>query len=199
MIYWFSRSLCRLIFFIFFRLRIEGDRHFPRRGGFLLAGNHVSFLDPAVFGSACPNPLRYMARDTLFQRPLFGWYLRQIHAFPLRRNAADLGAIKEGFRWFKSGSGLLIFPEGTRQPDGKIGPAHAGVGFLARKSGVPVIPSYVHNTDKAMPKGSGRIRLARLQVIFGEPVTRPQDGSISDEAFAQEVMRRIESLKAKIR
>ncbi|MGE5279285.1 MAG: lysophospholipid acyltransferase family protein, partial [Deltaproteobacteria bacterium] len=89
MIYAISKFLCYVALRLFFRLRVRGRENFPSAGGFILAGNHVSFLDPVVFGAPCPRGLYYMARDTLFGRPFFGWFLRRIHAFPLKRRAAD--------------------------------------------------------------------------------------------------------------
>lgn len=161
-----------------------------------MACNHVSYLDPIVFGCACPRFLSFMARDTLFKGRYFGWLLMRVRAFPLRRNAADFGAMKEALRRLRQGEGLLLFPEGTRTVGGKLGRGQAGVGFLARKSGVPVVPAFVRGTDIALSKADKKLRRASITVWFGEPLAISAASGESDEEFAGRVMDRVMGLKA---
>ena len=161
-----------------------------------MACNHVSYLDPIVFGCSCARPLSFMARDTLFRGKFFGWLLMRVRAFPLKRNAADIGAMKEALSRLRRGQGLLLFPEGTRTVGGRLGRGLAGVGFLARKSGVPVIPAFVRGTDEVLPKGSKRLKSAPVTVWFGEPLVLSPGSGGSDEEFSGRVMDRIEALKA---
>jgi len=195
MLHWICKNLAHIILRVFFRLRIEGRAHIPSDGGFILAGNHVSFFDPVVFGCGTPRSLYYMARDTLFRRPLFGWFLRQIHAFPLKRRAADFEAVRRGLRYLEAGEGLLIFPEGTRQVGGRAGRAFSGVGFLARKARVPVVPAYVTGTDKVMPKGTKKVRLAPIRVVYGPPIPPPAGEGVTDVDHSRRVMEAILALK----
>ena len=90
----------------------------------------------------------------------------------------------------------MLFPEGTRTVGGKMGRGHAGVGFLARKSGVPVVPAFVRGTDIALSKTDKRLRRAPITVWFGEPMTLSAGSAESDEAFAGRVMERVSVLKA---
>jgi 1-acyl-sn-glycerol-3-phosphate acyltransferase len=196
MIYAIGRFLFFSVFKLFFHFKVFGRQNIPRRGGFLLACNHVSYLDPIVFGCACPRYLSFMARDTLFKARFFGWLLMRVRAFPLKRNAADLGAIKEALRRLKRQEGLLLFPEGTRTVGGKIGRGHAGVGFLARKSGVPVVPAFVRGTDIVLSKTDKQLRRAPITVWFAEPLMLSAGSGESDEDFAGRVMNRIAELKA---
>ncbi len=195
MIYWVCKNFCYILLRLFFHLRVRGREHIPRRSAFILAGNHVSYLDPVVFGGACPHSLYYMGRDTLFRRPLLAWFLRKVHTFPLKRRAADFEAIRKGLRYLSAGEGLLIFPEGTRQVGGRAGRAFAGVGFLARKANVPVVPAYVSGTQNAMPKGSKKIRLVPIQVVYGAPIPPPTGREITDVDHARRVMEAILALK----
>jgi 1-acyl-sn-glycerol-3-phosphate acyltransferase len=194
-IYSIGRTLCAIFFHCYLFTEVKGQNHIPRKGGFILAGNHASYLDPVAFGVACPRFLNYMARDTLFRNPFFGWVLRHVGSFPLRRNFADLGAIKEALKRLGEGKGLLLFPEGTRSATGEMAGGLEGVGFLARKGNVPVIPAYVIGTDKAMPKGSKFIKPTRLKVIFGEVLVFPQETPLSDKEMTVQIMRRIAALK----
>ncbi len=187
--------LCKIFCILYLRLRVKGIEHIPPEGGFILAGNHVSFLDPVAFGVSCPRLLNYMARDTLFKIPIFGSMIKSFYAFPLKRNSSDIGAIKEALRRLKKGGGLLVFPQGTRGLTREVGEGFVGVGFLARKSGSPVIPAYVKGTNRAMPKGAKFIKPRRIKVIFGESLSFPKDRNTSDKDFTREIIRRINHLK----
>ncbi len=195
MIHWICKNLAYIVLCVFFRLRVRGREHIPARGGFILAGNHVSYLDPLVFGAGCPRSLYYMARDNLFRRPLIGWFLRKMHAFPLKRRAADFEAIRKGLRYLEAGEGLLIFPEGTRQLGGRAGRAFAGVGFLARKAHVPVVPTHVSGTQHAWPKETKKIRLVPIRVVYGPPIPPPTGEEVTDVDHSRRVMEAILALK----
>jgi 1-acyl-sn-glycerol-3-phosphate acyltransferase len=197
MMYFLARNTSLWILRFFFRFKIQGLSHFPKKGGFILAGNHVSFLDPPVFSAASPRPLHFMARDTLFRHWLFGPFIHAANAFPVKRRAIDMGALREAFKRLKK-DGLLIFPEGTRRVDGKVGKGFAGVGFLARKSGLPVVPAYVFGTDYAMPKNAKGIRFCQIRVVFGKPMTFPLGNGLSDEEFSALVMKEITALGSHI-
>jgi len=135
-----------------------------------LASNHVSYLDPVVLGVACPRNLNYMAKRELFKNSFFAWILYDVGAFPVKRNSADLSAIREAMRRLKKGQPMVIFPEGSRRFDNRPDEAEAGVGFLVSKVGVPVIPAFVKGTDKALPQKAKFIRPRKISVRFGEKI-----------------------------
>ncbi|PIY82879.1 MAG: 1-acyl-sn-glycerol-3-phosphate acyltransferase [Candidatus Omnitrophica bacterium CG_4_10_14_0_2_um_filter_44_9] len=195
MIYVAGRWFCALFCRLFFRLRVEGREQVPKKGAFIIAGNHVSFLDPVVFGVACPRQLNYLARDTLFRNKFFGWLLKSVHVISLKRNAADICALREGLRRLKAGQGLLLFPEGTRSTDGNLGIGHYGVGFFARKSGAPVVPAYSKGALIAMPKGATSIKPVPISVVFGKPMDFAKYANISDQEIADEIMKQLRILK----
>jgi len=184
MMYTVGRFLSFLFLKLFVRLKARGQEHIPASGGFILASNHASNLDPVVLGVVCTKPLHFMAKEELFRNRFFGWILRSVNAFPLRRHGADTAAIKEAIRRVRRGGGLLIFPEGTRSVDGKLGPALEGVGFLAEKLKCPVIPAYVKGTERALPKGAKFIRPATISVVFGEPIFEERRVAYSDVVFS---------------
>ena len=171
MFYFASRAVCFVFLKTFFSLRVFGQENVPKKGGFILASNHVSFLDPVAVGVACPRKLNYMARDTLFSNRLFAWLLNDCGSFPLKRDSADLSALKEAIKRLKSGQGLLLFPEGRRSADkDTLLKPRAGVGFLASKLKVPVIPALVKGTDRALPRGAKFFRSSNISVIFGKQI-----------------------------
>lgn len=157
-----------------------------------MASNHVSFLDPIALGVATSRRLNYMARHDLFNNPFFSWLLFNVNAFPVKRDSADKSALKEGIKRLRSGGGLVVFPEGTRSRDGVLFGPQPGIGFIAAKSAVPVIPAFVQGTEKAWPKGAKRIRLGQVSVYFGKQISI--EGRMPYQDIAQQIMDNIRHL-----
>ncbi len=167
MCYFIVRNFLKLFFKIFMGFKVYGAEKVPKSGGFILAGNHVSHLDPPALASASPKVLYFMARHTLFKNWAFGLLIGSCNAFPVRRGEADMGAMKKAVKFLKNGKALLIFPEGTRSHTGEIQDAQPGIGYLSMLSGAPILPAYVKGTDVAMPKGARSIKPTRVSVYFG--------------------------------
>jgi 1-acyl-sn-glycerol-3-phosphate acyltransferase len=155
-----------ILFSIVFRWRISGVENIPA-GGAIIAANHISLWDPPVVGTAIPRRAHFMAKEELFANPVFGWLISKLGAFPVRRGAADRTAIKTALTLLKNGSILVIFPEGTRSKDGKLGAPEAGLALLALKAGVPVIPAAVIGTNKIFRDGHV---LPKFCIRFGKPI-----------------------------
>ena len=157
---------------IMFHIKAYGLKNIPKKGGFILASNHVSYLDPIAVGVACPRKLNYMARHDLFSSRLSIWWMNSVGCIPLKRDSADLSALKQSIKRVKNGGGLLLFPEGARQLPGQapVKP-ESGVGFLAAKLDVPVIPVFVKGTEKAMPRGARFIHPNKVNVYFGKQIS----------------------------
>jgi 1-acyl-sn-glycerol-3-phosphate acyltransferase len=171
MVYSISKAICAIIFKILFRIKVCGREYIPKRGAFILASNHVSYLDPPALGIACPRKLNYMARHDLFSFPLASWWFSAVGVFPVKRNSADILAFKTAMRRLKNGEGLLLFPEGTRQETaGLFGNPEPGIGFLASKFNCPVIPAFVRGTEKAFAKGAKFIAPKKIFVYFGKQI-----------------------------
>ena len=93
MIHRIAQILSFLIFKIFFRLEIIGKENIPKKGGFIIASNHVSYLDPVVIGGAVlPRRVSFMAKADLFNKTFNSFMLKRLRAFPVKRESADLGA-----------------------------------------------------------------------------------------------------------
>lgn len=182
MLNFLARSLCFIILKLFFHLEISGKENLPKKGGFIFASNHTSFLDPVVAAASCPRRLDFMARDDLFDNLLFGWFISSLGAFPLKRNSADISALKEAIRRVRSGRGLVVFPQGDRMPSAHHleGESLAGVGFLAAKAGLPVVPAFIQGTDKALPVGAKSIRRHSISVRIGKQINIEKGISYQD-------------------
>lgn len=194
-LYAILRLLAKALIKIIFRLEVEGRGNIPGEGGFILASNHASFLDPVVLGVACPRPLSYMARHDLFSIPFLGALLWSVGAFPLRRDYADVGSIKEALRRLGQAIGLVLFPEGSRSSGGLAEKAEPGVGFIAAKSGVPVVPAFIEGTKKALGRGARFIRPAKIRVYFGKPIYADSSRLKNNYGeFAMKIIREIKLL-----
>ena len=170
LIYLISHYLVWGAFGFFLRFSVRGLENVPREGALLVASNHLSYLDPVVVGNAFPRELHYMAKSDLFEIPLFSSLIRFYNAFPVERGRADLKALETTLRLLKEGKAVLIFPEGTRSRTGRLQRAKGGVGVIAYKAKVPVLPTYISGTQKVLPPGRAIPRLSKVEVRFGKPV-----------------------------
>lgn len=188
---------------MFFGLEITGRENMPKKGPFIVAANHVSYIDPAVVGAACfTTPLTFMAKKELFDNPIFGWWFKAVDCVPVGRDESKLnfGAIKEVIKKLKEGKAVGIFPEGTRSSDGKFKKPEPGIGLIAIKTKAPIVPVYVTGTENAMPKGQKFIRLCKIRAKIGKAIDidyseNPPDKRRLYESIGEKVMDAISELK----
>ncbi len=125
---------------LFYNFRIEGIENIPQDRTVILASNHRSYADPVILTMPMKLPVSYMAKEELFGNKLFGWFIRKLGAFPVKRGAGDMSVIEDSVKILDSGRHLVIFPEGTRSKDGKVGKGKSGVALIASKAGRDVVP-----------------------------------------------------------
>ena len=195
MLYSIMRFLSWLITKILFRLDIKGRENIPEAGGFILASNHASYLDPVVLGAACSRRLNFIARHDLFLIPIFGNLISHLNTFPVRRDKADISGVKEAIHRLKQAGGLVLFPEGGRSLGGLVKRVEAGIGFIAAKSKVPVIPAFVKGSERALGRNARLIRPTKIKVRFGKAIY-PNSDEIKEnyEDFANRIMHEINQL-----
>jgi 1-acyl-sn-glycerol-3-phosphate acyltransferase len=155
---------------LYFRLEVDGREHVPRAGPVLLVSNHLSVLDPPLIGGASPRELFFLAKEELFRVPVFGGFIRALNARPVKRDGPDSRALKTALRLLEEGRALLVFPEGTRSVEGRLGEGKPGAGMLAVMSEAPVLPVHISGTGRALPPGSAAPRPAKVRVRFGPPL-----------------------------
>lgn len=158
-----------------FRGEIAGLENLPKDGPFLVASNHASHLDPPIVGCHIPRQLAFFARKTLWHGKFATWWLNGVGAIPVDRDGgSDVSAIKNVLRTLQAGKVLTLFPEGTRSPDGTLQPPKSGVGMIACRSRVPVIPARIFNSHIAFGR-DGRLRPGTpVSVVYGKPL-QPAD------------------------
>ncbi len=145
-------------------------------GSVLVACNHVSGLDPPLVGAALPFEVSFVAKRELFRPALVGWILRRFNAFPIQRGTADYAALDHAVALLQGGESVIMFPEGTRHPSGRLGAPRWGFGYVARRAGRPIVPVFVRGTQDRRPRG---LRRHPLEIWVGEPFTL---GAVPDDA-----------------
>jgi 1-acyl-sn-glycerol-3-phosphate acyltransferase len=172
--YRFWKGMFALTFRALFRLRIEGREHEPINGPVLAICNHVSAVDPPIAGVALRRPARYMAKHELFRNPILGAMLRSVGTFPVRRGQPDRQSIRTALAALAHGEVLIMFPDGTRSPDGRLMSAEPGAALLALRAGAPVLPMAVVGTHRTMPKGERLPRRGQVVVRIGPLLAVPK-------------------------
>ena len=164
-----NRALYRFLCFVMhafyaitYRPVVDGVENIPAEGGFIVCCNHVAARDPFFLVIPIKNRfLHFMGKAELFRFKPLGAILRALGGFPVDRGHSDLSAMRTALALLKDGHGLGIFPQGTRSRDNTRTPMLDGVGMIALRAGVPVIPAFI----------GGPYRLfRRTQVSFGKPV-----------------------------
>lgn len=187
-----------------YRVDFKGWENVPAAGA-ILAGNHVSYLDPALLWCVTPRPTHFVAKSELWETGWLGYLLDHFWAFPVRRATADREMIQTATRLLESGELLGMFPEGTRKRDADpeaLGEAHGGVAFLAMRAGVPVVPVGIAGTDKALPRDAKMPRFPRITIRIGEPVDPGSFAGGRKErmaAMTAEIMARIADVRDEAR
>ncbi|MCP5546349.1 MAG: 1-acyl-sn-glycerol-3-phosphate acyltransferase [Akkermansiaceae bacterium] len=197
-IYWIGWLLFGSAFRSLFGMRVIGREHLITEGPVLVASNHQSFLDPPLIGNLYQDQMIYLARKTLF-RGFGAWLYPKWDAIPVDQDRPDMASLKAIIRRLREGRRVLVFPEGARTMDGKLGEAAPGIGLIAAKSGAVIQPVRISGAREALPRGSARIRLARITVAVGPPIRlSPQEAAAKSKdeytAIARRIMAAIEEL-----
>lgn len=184
---------------LLWKIRVFGRRHEPAHGGALYISNHQSFLDPVLMALALRRPMNYMGRQSLFRYPLLRSLMESLNAFPIRRGTADVAALKEAMRRLRAGAQLVVFAEGTRTRDGRIGPFLPGVALLAQRAARATVPVVIDGAFEAWPRTRAIFRPGRIVVQYGRPISQARARRIDSQAFVNEIRRRIIAMQAEVR
>lgn len=192
-IWWdFCRMFMQGLLKLCFGLRVVGRDRVPRSGPLLYLSNHQSFLDPVINGAAAADrPFSPFARESLFRGPL-GWVIRSLGAMPVTGGNADKSIMRSALAELEAGRCVLVYPEGTRTPDGAVHPFKSGVALLLRRSEATIVPVGIEGSFDAWPRQRSRPRFRRaIEVEVGEAIQR-------DELLAEGVPAALKRLEDEI-
>jgi len=179
-------------------IKVEGRENVPS-GGCLIVANHVSMMDPTTVAWSVRGEMYYLARKSLFKPPFWSWFLPLCNVLPIDQDGRDISGLRRIIRMLKAGHTVMLFPEGTRSPDGKLQRAEPGAGLVAIKAGVPILPARVFGTYESLSRHTKRLRFHPIRVVIGKPYLAtvnegPREKDLYDRV-AQEMMERIAALK----
>jgi 1-acyl-sn-glycerol-3-phosphate acyltransferase len=121
-----------------------------------------------------------MGKSEYFDKGFVRWVFTNYHAFPVVRHSADRAALRRALQVLAAGQALIVYPEGTRVESGGLRAGEPGAGFIAQRSGAPVLPVALIGTRECFPKGARWPRRTPVEVVFGKPFRigeRRADGS----------------------
>ncbi|MDD5326851.1 MAG: (d)CMP kinase [Phycisphaerae bacterium] len=181
----FARGLCKIFCLTFFKLHPEGRENVPYHGPLVLICNHQSFLDPVLCGIFVKRPLHFLARSTLF-RGLLGRLITSVNTIPVRRDEADLTAMRVVISKLKQGHGVCLFPEGTRTRDGKITAFKPGFGLLCRRGGADIVPVIIDGAFEAWPRHKKLFSPgSRIDIRYGKVISAAEVKKMDDRKLAE--------------
>src|SRR6516225_3866299 len=168
--YWLGYHLSRLLARLFFGFRIIHRERVIQTGPVILATNHQSFLDPPLAGNASDRAIFFLAKKSLMDVPILGWLLTKLNVIPVNLEGGDRSALKALIRILSAGECALVFPEGTRTPDGNLQPAQPGLGLVIAKTRAPVVPIRIFGAFDVWPI-HGKLRLrGKITIVVGDPI-----------------------------
>lgn len=195
----FLKFAARLTAVTAFQFRCSGRELVPATGGGLVLSNHQSNLDPIIIGLACDRRLNYVARKTLFRFAPLRWLINSLDAIPIDRDGSGLGGLKETLKRLKRGEMVLLFPEGTRTPNGEVQAMKPGFCAIARRAAVPLVPVALDGAYESWPRQRKFPRRAVIHVCYGTPILPEEILGWTDEQLVAEVERRIRQCHAQAR
>ncbi len=166
---WWARSICRVGGV---EVTVTGTEQLDPDNPYIFAANHQSQFDIFVLQGFLKVNFRWLAKKELFTVPVWGPAMRRAGYIPIDRSHGRqaIKSLAEAAHKISAGTSVIIFPEGTRSPDGKLHEFKAGAMVLALKSGVPIVPVAILGTHEILPKGTLLMNPGKVQVRVGRPI-----------------------------
>ncbi len=161
------RFIFRALSRLFFRISYRGLENIPRTGGVIIASNHQTYIDPIWMSLPVSRRIRYLAMSESFGWPVIGKVILMLGAWPIQVEKSDPTAFRRTLQWLRSGSAVVIFPEGGRAlPDGKLLRFKPGAVRMALEANAPILPITIRGGHRVWPKGRRFPRPAKVELVF---------------------------------
>ncbi len=182
------------------RTRVEGAENLVPQKTAIYCANHQSAMDIPILFVNLPVQFRFVAKRSLFKMPFLGWHLKRSGHIPVDRERPReaMRSLDEAAEKIRAGSSVMLFPEGHRSRDGKIGPFKSGSFYLAIQSGVPVVPITLNGTRAVLKPDTYHVRPGQTEMIVHPAIpthmlTREDVEALSEKVRAQIVSRFVPS------
>ena len=195
-IYYLGTRIIHLLAKVLFRIRFDGTENLPRQYPFILCPNHNSYLDGFLHSAGLPletlRRLFYLGYADYFSSGFTSYLGSLIKVVPVDPDSRLRQALRLGAHGLRQDLVLCVFPEGERSIDGTLKPFRQGPAILATELGVPVVPVSIQGTFEVWPRGSNKIRLHPVRILFGTPLW--PGPSESYKTFNQRLFEAVEGL-----
>jgi 1-acyl-sn-glycerol-3-phosphate acyltransferase len=196
-LYSFLWIFCRTIGVSVFGFRVRFTEPLPATGGLLVLSSHQSHLDPLIIGLATDRRMSSLARSSLYTFKPFGAVITALDAVPIDRNASMVTAMKQVIARLQQGAAVVMFPEGTRTADGRLGEIRPGFALIAKRAAVPIVPVAIVGAYECWPRWRLLPRPGRIRVEFGRVMPVDEAARMSDRDLTAEVVRQLAELDAR--
>ena len=172
LLYVIGHALARGFFRGAFDITVINREKLIEDGPAVLVCNHQSFLDPPLIGALYSNPIHFLARKSLTKSAFLRWAFPRINVITVDQARPDPAAIMRFIREVRAGKRVLIFPEGSRTPDGEIKDAMPGIGLILSRLGhdIPVQPLRIEGAYDCLPIHSSKLRFRPITISVGDPL-----------------------------
>ena len=188
--------LSRTLGVAMFGVRVRFAEKLPGRGGLLLLSSHQSHLDPLLLGLATDRRLSSLARSSLYRFKPFGFVITALDAVPVDRESSAVAGMRTVIERLRRGAAVIVFPEGTRTADGRLGEIKGGLSVIARRAGVPIVPVAIVGAYECWPRTRRFPRPGRIRLEFGRIMSPEEIAALDDAALTAEVATRLRDLDA---
>jgi 1-acyl-sn-glycerol-3-phosphate acyltransferase len=166
-------SIVKPLFYSYFQGVVYGREKVPRQGSLIVVSNHASVFDPPLLASGIRRPVSFMAKQELFQMPLFKQLITTLGAYPVNRQGNDRTAIRNAIKSMDNGWVAGIFLDGTRSKNGKISNPKLGAALIAAKAKVPLLPLSLWGTEKILDPKMLMPQSAPITIRIGDLIPPP--------------------------
>ena len=182
-LFWAFHTTIGAVLRVGVRLRIEGAP--PANGGFVLAANHTSLLDPILLGASIRRRIVYLMAETVWRSATMGWFYRWNRAIPLSSRGMNRDGLRAARRVLQQQRVVGIFPEGGLSRDGQPMLGSPGAVSLVLNEGLPIVPVGIVGANRVLPPGARRPRCARVTVRFGAPISPAEVDALGSDRRAR--------------